>query len=64
MALNYIYDHDKFRAAEKRGDKIHYKNEKYKQQAKKREKRAALRRMDRIFEKLEKEDKELKKYSM
>lgn len=64
MALNYIYDHDKFRAAEKRGDKIRYKNEKYKQQAKKREKRAALRRMDRIFEKLEKEDKELKKYSM
>lgn len=65
LALNYIYDHDKFRAAEKRGDKkIHYKNEKYKKQAKKREKRAALRRVDRIFAKLERENSELKKYSM
>ena len=59
LALNYIYDHDKYKAAVKRGDKrIVYKNKKYEKQAKKREQRAALRRVDQLFDMIEKERKE------
>ena len=35
-----------------------YKNKKYEEQAKKREQRTALRRVDRLFEMIEKERKE------
>lgn len=56
QALNYIYDHDKYKAAVQRGDKrIVYKNKKYKEQAKRRERKAALRRVDRLFDMIEKE---------
>lgn len=56
QALNYIYDHDKYRAAVQRGDKrIVYKNKKYEKQAKRRERKAALRRVDRLFDMIEKE---------
>jgi hypothetical protein len=64
LALNYIYEHDKFRAAEKRGDnKIFYRKEKYRKQAKKREQRASLRRVDRLFQMIEKENEEYKQSS-
>ena len=56
QALNYIYDHDKYKAAVQRGDKrIVYKNKKYEKQAKRRERKAALRRVDRLFDMIEKE---------
>ena len=61
--LEYIYEHDKFRSVEKQGCRITYKNKKYKKQAKKRKERAALRRVDRLFEKLEKENEEYRAYS-
>lgn len=61
MALNYIYDHDKYKVSVKRGDKrIVYKNKKYEKQAKKREQRAALRRVDQLFEMIEKDEKKKK----
>lgn len=64
-ALDYIFDHDKFRAAEKHDkDNVKYKNKKYQQQAEKRERRAKLRTVDQIFKELEEKDKELVKYSI
>ena len=65
LALNYIYDHDKYKAAVNRGDKrIVYKNKKYEKQAKKREQRAALRRVDRLFEMIEKDNQKCKSFSV
>ena len=65
MALQYIYDHDKYKAAVKRGDKrIAYKNKKYEKQAKKREQRAALRRVDQLFEMIEKDRQKCKSFSV
>ena len=65
LALNYIYDHDKYKAAVKRGDKrIVYKNKKYEKQAKKRKQRAALRRVDRLFEMIEKDNQKCKSFSV
>ena len=65
LALNYIYDHDKYRATVKRGDKrIVYKNKKYEKQAKKRKQRAALRRVDRLFEMIEKDNQKCKSFSV
>ena len=65
LALQYIYDHDKSKAAVKRGDKrIVYKNKKYEKQAKKRGQRAALRRVDRLFEMIEKDNQKCKSFSV
>lgn len=62
QAPNYIYDHDKYKAAVQRGDKtIVYKNKKYKEQAKRRGRKAALRRLDRLFNMIEKERLEKEK---
>ena len=64
-ALDYIYDHDKFRAAEQKDkNNVKFKNKKYQKQAEKRAQRAKLRKVDRIFKELEKKDKGLVKYSM
>ena len=57
--------YDKYKAAVKRGDKrIVYKNKKYEKQAKKREQRAALRRVDRLFEMIEKDNQKCKSFSV
>ena len=48
-----------YKIAVKRGEKrMCIKNKKYEKQAKKREQRAALRRVDRLFDMIEKEQQE------
>lgn len=59
QVLCYIYDHDKYKKAEKRGDKnIVYRSKKYKKQAERRKARAEHRRVDRLFQKIERENEE------
>ncbi len=62
--LNYIYQHDKFKAAVLRGDKdIRYSSKKYEKTAAKREVRSSIRRVNYLFSVLEKENKDYKKLS-
>lgn len=63
--LDYIYEHDKFRAAEQIDkNNVKYKNKRYQKQAENREKRAKLRKVNQLFRELEKQDKKLVKYSI
>lgn len=63
-ALNYIYEHDKYREAEQKGCKfIVFSDKKYKQQAEKRERRKQRNRVDYLFRMLESQNEGYKQLS-
>lgn len=63
-ALYYIYEHDRFRTAQERGDRSFvYISKKYERQAKKKKKRDAVNRVNYLFRMLESQDKDLIQYS-
>lgn len=63
-ALHYIYEHDKYRAAVERGEKImKFSNEKYRRRETKVQWRRQCRRIDSLFKTLEEENPEYKKLS-
>lgn len=63
-ALNYIYDHDKYREAEQQGYKvIVFSNKKYQKQAEKRERRKQKNRVDYLFRMIESQNEGYKQLS-
>ncbi|MDO4978164.1 MAG: hypothetical protein Q4E53_12985 [Eubacteriales bacterium] len=63
-ALKYIYEHDRFRKAQEQHDKnFKYISKKYKKQAKRKERRDAVNRVNDLFRLLENQDKNLIQYS-
>ena len=63
-ALNYVYEHDKYREAEQQGLKvIAFSNKKYQKQAEKRKQRKQQNRVDYLFRLLESQNEGYKQLS-